>query len=347
MLMKKLLVRIFTTNYTYMIIVGVIISFMLHAVRLADTDSVGGTYSLPMSILLTFLIWEGNLWLDKQFAKKFPWTKRPALRIVLQVISNLIYSAGLIYCAMQLYNKYICVVPEPTKDKFLSLSIIIGTLVSLLLLTVEFGSQFFNQWKLSLIEVERYKKESIEAQLEVLKGQINPHFLFNNLSVLSSLVYIDQDKAVEFINQFSKVYRYVIESNNKELVELNSELEFINSYIYLLKIRFGENIHFNVQIDSKYHTNLIPPMALELLLENSIKHNEVSKEKPLHVDVHTLKSNYLTISNNLQLRNDVEPGTKLGLKNIQKRYAHYTSLPVIIEKNEQYFMVQIPLLSKI
>lgn len=330
-----------------MIIVGVIISLMLHAVRLSDTESVGGTYSLPMSILLTFLIWEGNLWLDRQFAKKFPWTKSPLIRIILQVSANIIYSAGLIYGAMQLYNRYVCTVPEPTQEKFLSLSIIIGTLVSLLLLTIEFGRQFFDQWKLSLIEVERYKKESIEAQLEVLKGQINPHFLFNNLSVLSSLVYIDQDKAVEFINQFSKVYRYVIEFNNKELVALHHELEFINSYIYLLKIRFGENIQFTIDIASKYHSSLIPPMAMELLLENTIKHNEVSKDKPLIVQIHTHKNNYLSISNKLQPRHDVEPGTKLGLKNIIKRYAHYTSLPVLIEKNEHSFTVEIPLLPKL
>lgn len=330
-----------------MIIVGVIISFMLHAVRLSDKESVGGNYSLAMSILLTVLIWEGNLWFDRQFAKKFPWTTKPLLRIILQASTNLVYSAGLIYGAMELYDKYVCIVPTETQEKFLSLSIIIGTLVSLLLLTIEFGKQFFIQWKLSLVEVERYKKESIEAQLEVLKGQINPHFLFNNLSVLSSLVYIDQDKAVEFINQFSKVYRYVIDANNKELVELQTEMEFINSYIYLLNIRFGKNIHFKIDVDAKYLSKILPPMALELIIENTIKHNEVSNERPLLVEINTLKNNYLTIINNLQLRHDVKPGTKLGLNNIKKRYLHYTDEPVLIEKSEHSFIVQIPLLAKL
>jgi two-component system LytT family sensor kinase len=330
-----------------MFIVGVIISELLHAVQLADMDNPGGKYSLPLSIVITILIWEGNLWLDRQFAKKLPWTKRPILRIVLQVSTNMIYSAGLIYVAMQQYNKYVCTIPEPTKEKFLSLSLIIGTLVSLLLLTVEFGKQFFNQWKLSMVEVERYKKESLEAQLEVLKGQINPHFLFNNLSVLSSLVYIDQDKAVEFINQFSKVYRYVIDANNKELVELSTEMEFIHSYIFLLNIRFGKNINFKINVDEAYNSYLVPPMALEIILENTIKHNEVSNEKPLNVEINTSVQNYLTISNNLQLRHDVEPGTKLGLNNIKKRYHHYTHKPVIIEKNNDFFTVQIPLLQKL
>lgn len=345
--MKQIFIKIISSRFTYMVIVGIIISFLLHAVKLADNDNVGAEYSLGMSIALTFLIWEGNLWLDKQFAKKFPWTKQPLLRIFLQVSTNIIYSTGLIYGAMQLFNDYVCEVPEPTKGKFLSLAIIIGSLVSLLMLTVEFGKQFFMQWKASLIEIEHHKKVSMEAQLQVLKGQINPHFLFNNLSVLSSLVYIDQDKAVEFINQFSKVYRYVIESGNKELVELKTELEFIQSYIYLLGIRFGKNINFNLRIDEKYNACLVPPMSLEIVLENTIKHNEVSNEKPLMVEMYTNDNNYLTIRNNLQLRKDTEPGTKLGLNNIKKRYQHYSDLPVLIEKDEVYFTVHIPLLFKL
>jgi sensor histidine kinase YesM len=330
-----------------MIIVGIIIAFILHTIQLADESSTGGKYSFAMSIFLTFLIWEGNLLLDKQFAKKFPWTVSPFKRIFFQVTTNLIYSASLIYGAMQLYDKYVCIVPVPTQEKFLSISIIIGTLVSLLLLTVEFGTQFFRQWKLSLIEVERYKKESIEAQLEVLKGQINPHFLFNNLSVLSSLVYIDQDKAVEFINQFSKVYRYVLDCNDKELTSLDAELEFIKSYIFLLQIRFGNNIKFVLHIHPQYNLSMLPPMALELLVENTIKHNEVSNENPLVVEINTHTPNYLTISNNLQARKDVETGSKLGLQNIIKRYQHYTNVPVIVEKSIEKFVVQIPLLPKI
>lgn len=345
--MKRYLKTIFSSRYTYIIIVGIIISFLLHAVQLADSAKTGEKYSFGMSIFLTFLIWEGNLWFDKQFAKKFSWTKAPFKRIVFQVITNLLYSAGLIYCAMQLYDKYVCVVPAPTQEKFLSISIIIGTLVSLLLLTIEFGAQFFEQWKLSLLEVERYKKESIEAQLEVLKGQINPHFLFNNLSVLSSLVYIDQDKAIEFINQFSKVYRYVLDFNNKELTELKDELEFINSYIYLIQIRFGTNINFKFNIAPQYLSYFLPPLALELLIENTIKHNEVSKENPLNVEIGTPLAGYLSVKNNLQLRKDVESATKLGLENIKKRYLHYTNMPVIVEKNEDYFTVQIPLISKL
>ncbi len=345
--MKNVITKIFTSRFTYMFIVGVIISELLHTVQLTDMDNPGGKYSLPLSIVITILIWEGNLWLDKQFAKKFPWTKSPFYRITFQVSTNIIYSAGLIYIAMEQYNRYVCTVPEAAKEKFLSLSLIIGTLFSLLLLTVEFGKQFFNQWKLSLVEVERYKKESLEAQLEVLKGQINPHFLFNNLSVLSSLVYIDQDKAVEFINQFSKVYRYVIDSNNKELVALSTEMEFIQSYIFLLNIRFGKNINFNINVDKAYNSYLVPPMALEIILENTIKHNEASNEKPLYVEINTSTQNYLTISNNLQLRHDVEPGSKLGLNNIKKRYLHYSEMPVIIEKNSDTFKVQIPLLPKL
>ena len=343
--MKSSLAKIFSSRFTYMIIVGVIIFILVKITSPININNTAQKYSIFLSIALTVLIWEGNLFLDRQFAKKFPWTSKPFLRIVLQVSSNIIYTTSLIYLGMKSYDMLFCEVASDTQKKFLGISLIIGSLVSLLLLTVEFGTQFFKEWKASLIEVERYKQESIEAQLEVLKGQINPHFLFNNLSVLSSLVYIDQDKAVEFINQFAKVYRYVLECNSKELTELNDELEFIKSYIYLLEIRFGKNIQFDIDIDKKYHAAKMPPMALELLVENTIKHNEVSSSKPLQIHIHTHKANYLTVTNNLQLRTHTENGTKLGLQNIKKRYRHYTELTVSVKKSDTKFTVEIPLLT--
>jgi hypothetical protein len=344
--MKSITAKIFTSRYTYMLIVGVIINVIVHTLNPEGNMGKAEQYSVFLSILLTFLIWEGNLLLDKQFAKLFPWTSKPLMRVIVQGLINIIYTAALIYLAMTLYNYIFCMVPNASQEKFLSLSIIIGILVSLLLLTVEFGKQFFVEWKASLIEMERYKKESIEAQLELLKGQINPHFLFNNLSVLSSVVYIDQDKAVEFINQFAKVYRYVLECNNKELTTLQDELDFINSYIFLLKIRFGNNINIEINIDRQYLSSLLPPMALELLIENTIKHNEVSSGRPLQVTIHTQLEKYLTVMNTLQARSQAENGTGLGLNNIRKRYSHYTQLPVMVKRKDQKFIVQIPLLKK-
>jgi LytS/YehU family sensor histidine kinase len=191
--------------------------------------------------------------------------------------------------------------------------------------------------------VEKYKKESAEAKFQVLKSQINPHFLFNNLSVLSSLVYSDADKAIEFINQFSKVYRYVMESNEKELIELETEISFINSYCYLLHIRFGEGFKHILDINEQDNSKLIPPMALQILVENTIKHNLCSKEFPLLVMLKT-DGEYLSISNNKQLKKLDESVSGIGLKNIKKRYHHFTDKMIIIENNDNFFTVKIPLI---
>ena len=194
-----------------------------------------------------------------------------------------------------------------------------------------------------MIETEKYKQESIQAQLENLKNQINPHFLFNNLSVLSSLVYKDQDKAVEFINQFSKVYRYLLDNKSRELVELQEELTFVRSYCFLLKIRFEDSLQFDFAIENEAQLKLIPPLALQILIENAIKHNEVSEENPLFVRI-VSNEHQLVIRNNKQLRKKVEISSKMGLNNIISRYKHFTNQSVEIQSSDDYFEVKIPLI---
>ena len=196
-------------------------------------------------------------------------------------------------------------------------------MMSILLLSIEISTQFFRHWKNSLVEIEKYRAESLQAQLQNLKNQINPHFLFNNMSVLSSLVYKDQDKAVEFINQLSKVYRYLLDNQNNELVTVEEELTFIRSYIFLLHIRFDQNLIIKTEVKKEDRTWLIPPMALQILIENAIKHNEASSEHPLAISIIS-EDEKLVVENNLQLRSQHEPGSKTGLENIRARYKFFT-----------------------
>ncbi len=221
--------------------------------------------------------------------------------------------------------------------------LVLGIIISFTILSIELSTQFFSKWKLSLLEVEKYKAESLQAQLQNLKDQVNPHFMFNNLSVLSSLVYKDQDKAVDFINQLSKVYRYVLDSRNSELVTLGEEMTFIKSYTYLLQIRFDRNLDFKMDIPESCLQFLLPPMALQTLIENTIKHNEVSTEAPLHVSIR-FEQGKLVVKNNLQLRSNVEPGSKTGIQNIRQRYSYFTEETVDVETSESMFTVRIPLL---
>ena len=329
------------TRFIYMFVVGVTISYLLHFIMKPPVHNVA--LDLLSSVLITILVWEGNLRIDHWMNQKFPWVTMPCRRVLIHLPLSIFFSAVVIYISMQGFNKFVCALPETTRDAFMKIAVIIGVMVSIIILAFEIGTQFFGHWKNSLIEIEKYKTESLQAQLQNLKNQINPHFLFNNMSVLSSLVYKDQDKAVDFINQLSKVYRYLLDNKDEELTSLENELTFIRSYTYLLQIRFDTSINFDIQIPDTKLNQLLPPLALQLLIENTIKHNEVSSDKPLYVSIKT-ENDMLIVSNNIQLRSQVDENGKTGLQNIKDRYKYFTDIPVEILKNDQSFTVKIPLL---
>lgn len=326
-----------------MLFTGIVISLLLDAMNVGVAAKQHQFVDFLISILITIIVWEGNLRIDTRIDRHYPWEKSAGRRIMIQLPINIVFSAFSIYLSMLAFNAYVCEFPVETKKQFTIVAIIVGVLVSIILLTVEVSSQFFSKWKRSLVEVEKYKAESLQAQLQNLKDQVNPHFLFNNLSVLSSLVYKDQDKAVDFINQLSKVYRYLLDSRNSELVTLRDELTFVHSYAYLLQIRFDKNLIFLFDIPKAYEGYSVPPMALQILIENAIKHNEVSSELPLTISV-TIKGDTLQIANNLQKRTMHEGSSKTGLKNICDRYLFFTNKTVEIEETPGTFTVRIPLL---
>jgi LytS/YehU family sensor histidine kinase len=187
------------------------------------------------------------------------------------------------------------------------------------------------------------QEENIISQFESLKAQVNPHFLFNSLNVLSSLIYIDQDKASKFVRQLSKVYRYVLEHKDMDTITIREELPFIESYIFLLKTRFDQNLKVDIGLDEEAKNRKVAPMVIQLLIENAIKHNVVSKTKPLLIEI-LEKDNYLEVRNNLQLKSSTEISSHVGLNNIRKRYEYLTNKKVVIDENSEFFAVRIPLL---
>jgi two-component system LytT family sensor kinase len=330
-------------RFLYMLIVGILIALLIKFLVPFKNANHIFLYDILSSTLITIIIWEGSLRIDTYLNKRLPWVEKTMQRILYQFFITLIYSSVSIYFPMLSFNKFVCYLPPEKENMLIVLAIIIGVLVSFIILTIEISAHFFKNWKHSLTEVEKYKTESLQAQFINLKNQINPHFLFNNLSVLSSLVYKDQDRAVDFIQELSKVYRYVLDNQESELVALENELNFIESYVYLLKIRFDSSLKVNISLDSCNKELLVPPMSLQLLVENCIKHNEVSGENPLHIEI-SCAENYLQVRNNLQKRNNAEKSSNLGLKNIVNRYKHFTDQEVIISQSDSTFLVKIPLL---
>jgi len=190
-------------------------------------------------------------------------------------------------------------------------------------------------------------KTNLQSQFEVLKQQVNPHFLFNSLNVLASLIKVDPDLAESFTEKLSKVYRYVLENKEKDMVSLGTEMDFINSYIFLLNIRFKGKISVNINLDDFKPEMMILPMALQILIENAIKHNTFSRTEPLNIDISVDRDNFLVVKNNLRLRESYVQSTGIGLANIMNRYRLITDKEPEFEKTDKSFVARIPLIMEI
>lgn len=194
------------------------------------------------------------------------------------------------------------------------------------------------------VNAEQLKREAAQAQFFALKNQVSPHFLFNSLSILSSLVEIDTKLSVQFIQRLSKTFRYILDQRDAQIVSLKTELEFLDSYAFLLNIRFEGKLIINNSIkreDAVWYN--IAPLTLQLLVENAVKHNQMSKDLPLKVDIR-IENEYLILENKIQLRPQTVESTGVGLQNIINRYKLLTELPVVINQHQGLFVVQIPLL---
>lgn len=193
-------------------------------------------------------------------------------------------------------------------------------------------------------EKEKLEKEKLKAELQQLKGIVNPHFLFNNLNSLSSLIAESPQQAQDFLDELTKVFRYLLRNNETELTTLAQEMNFIQSYYHLLQTRYGQAITMNIQIDKTHEELLLPPLTLQLLVENAVKHNRLEKENPLHIDLITEPGNRLSVKNNLRKRNGLVESTGIGLHNINARYKMLKQPGVVIEKDDQNFVVIISLI---
>ncbi|MCW5922425.1 MAG: response regulator [Saprospiraceae bacterium] len=196
------------------------------------------------------------------------------------------------------------------------------------------------------LRTERQEKANILSQFELLKSQINPHFLFNSMNILAALIPQDPAKAVEFTHRFSKVYRKLLELREQPLVSLSQELDFADSYVYLQKMRFADSLNVEIEVPAAAWRHCLPPFTLQILLENAVKHNMASAEHPLRIRVGLTPDGKLEVSNNLQLRGSPAESTHLGLQILKTRYQLITPEPVEFEKTEQAYVVRVPLIEE-
>lgn len=224
-------------------------------------------------------------------------------------------------------------------------SIILRSVVILsLIYTVEEAFRFMWRVNKLSLDAEKRKNEQTKIKLEALRKQLNPHFLFNCFNVLAELVHIDSEKSDEFVTEMGKIYRYVLDQKKDFIVTLSKELEFIQSFIFLQQIRFENNLVFKLNIGKTYFNYFIPPLTLELLVENAIKHNIITDNSPLIIEI-SVENQYLIVKNNYQPRTTDIPSTKIGLKNLKEQYELISNdQPDFFIKNGTY-IAKIPLLN--
>jgi two-component system, LytTR family, sensor kinase len=302
-------------------------------------------YALGTIILITIGVWESSRFMESFFNKKIEASSNKIKGLIFFFIAGSIattlITVGLVFFVSRVLHSYSTqqtIIP-------LKLNLIYAWLANLLFHLLNAVKYYFTNYKRKYVEAEELKRITAQAELQAIKNQINPHFLFNNLNVLSALVMKNNEEANKFIEEFSKVYRYILSNHDKELVDLRSELEFIKPYIFLLQKRFNEGLSVSVNIPPAYEKYYIIPASLQMLIENAIKHNVISKAKPLHIDVHVNGNNTVVVSNNIQPRESNVPSTKIGLTNIVKRYQIISGQQVVVENNSSAFKVTLPLLN--
>src|SRR5258708_2407407 len=202
---------------------------------------------------------------------------------------------------------------------------------------------FIGELRKSVEEKEMLKRESLQAQLDALKTQVNPHFLFNNLNTLSAVIPDNPGQAIDFVQQLSKVYRHILEVKNEQSIFLKEELEVLEAYAFLLKTRFGDNLDISIRVAEEKLQQKIVPLSLQILMENAIKHNSVSSSKQLKIDVYA-ENGKLVVSNNLQKKHSFKESTGIGLDNIRNRYKLLGDKQVDVQEGPSSFIVSIPLL---
>lgn len=217
-------------------------------------------------------------------------------------------------------------------------------LLTVLVLAIYEGAYLFSLVKKVNFEKEHLLRQSISSQLESLKSQVNPHFLFNSLNSLTALIPEDSERAVRFVNKLSNVYRYILDIKDKQLITVQEELEFLDSYVFLLKERFGENLVVDIDIETERKTQLLIPLSLQLTMENAIKHNIITRSKPLHINI-IAKEDCICISNNYQPKQVAEEKSGIGLQNLESRYRFFTDREVITRVEDEQFIVNLPLLN--
>lgn len=300
-------------------------------------------YSMPIVILQGLASWYLHIlamhWLRVVFPDIRQTVRRLAILAITHICLTSLTFATLFYC----YDLTGLLGYQLDMSQF-RISILVAIALTMVATTSWEADYTFKKWRDSVAEKQIVQQLTIQHEFETLKGQVNPHFLFNCFNTLSSLIGEDPARAEAFLNELSKVYRYLLRNNESGLSTLANELKFIQSYFQLLKTRHGDAVQFQVEVDKRYESYLLPSLSLQLLVENAVKHNVLSRNKPLVIDIFTMAGNKLAVNNNLQRRTVKGPSNRIGLENIRSKYELLDVQGFQVLEDSKNFTVILPLI---
>lgn len=341
------------TDLKYLFRISMILAiaiFVIERLLSADGFAISSIELLKVfgiHFMYAFVLASLNAYFFAFLDKKYSWKENSKQRLIIGAFGSVVVS--MVGIVLLRFVTIVVIYGNPITsflyDEY-AINYYVFSLVITLIVSLIFHAIFFYK---ALTEKKVTEQQIVAktetAKFESLKSQIDPHFLFNSLNVLTSLIGENPKQAEKFTTKLSKVYRYVLEQKSKDLIELDEELQFAKAYMELLKMRFENAVTFEIPEKASNSELKIIPLSLQLLLENTIKHNVVSEENPLTVKIEE-KNGYLVVTNNFNPKSILEKGTKVGLQNIVDRYHLLTLKKVEITKNSESFIVKLPLLTQ-
>lgn len=323
-------------------VIDVVLNYILYEDRLFHDGKVW-LISFPLLYLVGVGCWYSQVGIQNWIHYKFPGLKQSSRRILLLATLIVPVMSASVVLVMYLWD-YFSVLDYQIKADDLRNVLLVGFSVNLIFVTLYEVYYVMEQLKETMVEKESLKQQALQHEFDVLKNQVNPHFLFNCFNTLSSLISENKEKAEDFLNELSKVYRYLLRNNEDGLSTLENEIRFIRSYYGLLKTRHGDSLEMILDIDKRYHPYLIPSLTLQLLVENVVKHNQLSKHQPLVIEIFTTAGNKLVVNNNLQRRTVKAPSNRVGLENIKAKYDLLNQKGFQVMEDGKNFTVVLPLI---
>lgn len=323
-------------------VIDVVLNYILYEERLFHDGRIW-LFAFPLIYLIGVGSWRSQIGIQNWIHYKFPALRQTRKRIVL--LATLIVPVMSASVTSILYAfDYFGILGYSIKPHDLQYILVVGFCVNLIFVTLYELDYVVERLKEAVMEKESLKQQALQHEFDVLKNQVNPHFLFNCFNTLSSLISENKEKAEVFLNELSKVYRYLLRNNEDGLSTVENEIKFIRSYYGLLQTRHGDALQMTIDIDKRYHPYLLPSLSLQLLVENVVKHNQLAKNHPLMIEIFTTAGNQLVVNNNLQRRTVKAPSNRVGLENIKAKYELLNQKGFQIMEDGKNFTVVLPLI---